>query len=67
MKKGGDGKGEGHVAKSNQKPGSNKSQSESSRNKSQSKLRRKKDIQCYKCEKKGHIKRECPKWKKGNK
>ena len=26
----------------------------------------KKDIQCYKCRKKGHIKREYPEWKKGN-
>ena len=50
----------------NQKCGRNKSQSELSRNKSRSKWRRTKDIQCYKCRKKGHIKRECPKWKKGN-
>ena len=38
-----------------------------SRNKSRSKKRRIKDIQCYKCGKKGHIKRECLEWKKGNK
>ena len=25
-----------------------------------------KDIQYYKCRKRGHIKREYPKWKKGN-
>ena len=34
--------------------------------KSRSKSRRKKDIQCYKCGKKGHIKQECPDKKKGN-
>ena len=62
----GSSQGEGLVAKGNQKRGRNKSQSESNRNKSRSKSRRRKDIQCYKYEKKGHIKRECPKWKKGN-
>ena len=48
--------GEGLVVKGNQKCGRNKSRSESSRNKSRSKLRRRKDIQCYKYGKKGHIK-----------
>ena len=27
---------------------------------------RRKDIKCYKCGKKGHIKRECLEWKKVN-
>ena len=36
-------------------------------NKSRSILRKMKDIQCYKRGKKnGHIKQECPEWKKGN-
>ena len=59
-KKAGDGSSQGEVpmAKGNQESGRNKSRSESSRNKSRSKSRRRKDIQCYKCRKKGHIKRE---------
>ena len=52
-KKAGDGssQGEAPMAKGNQESGRNKSRSESSR---------RKDIQCYKCRKKGHIKRELP-------
>ena len=52
----GSSKGEGLVAKGNQERGRNKSWSELSKNKSRSKSRRRKDIQCYKCGKKGHIK-----------
>ena len=52
----GSSQGEGPMAKGNQESGRNKSRSESSRNKSRSKSRRRKDIQCYKCRKKGHIK-----------
>ena len=62
----GSSQGKGLLAKGNQEHGRNKSRSESSRNKSRPKSRTMKDIQCYKCEKKGHIKRECPEWKKGN-
>ncbi|KAL6315051.1 hypothetical protein AAG906_030898 [Vitis piasezkii] len=57
--------GEGLVAKNNQECGRNKFRSESSNNKSQSKSRKRKDIQCYKCGKKGHMKRDCPEKKKG--
>ena len=49
----GSSQGEGLMAKGNQEYGRNKSQSESSRNKSRFKSRRMKDIQCYKCGKKG--------------
>ena len=56
--------GEGLVAKSNQERGRNKLQSESSNNKSRSKSKKRKDIQCYKCGKKGHMKQDCPKKKK---
>ena len=52
--------GEGLVARGNQEHERNKSRGESSRNKSRSKSRRMKDIQYYKCGKKGHIKQECP-------
>jgi hypothetical protein len=31
---------------------------------SRSKFRKRKDVNCYKCGKKGHIKRDCPNWKK---
>ena len=57
--------GEGLVAKSNQERGRNKLQSESSNNKSRSKSKKRKDIQCYKCGKKGHMKQDCPEKKKG--
>ena len=53
------------MAKSNQERGRNKFQSESSNNKSQSKPRKRNDIQCYKCWKKKHMKRDCPEKKKG--
>ena len=52
--------GEGLVAKSNQEHGINKFRSKLSNNKSQSKSRKKNDIQCYKCGKMGHMKRDCP-------
>ena len=53
------------MAKSNQEHGRNKFWSELSNNKSRSKSRKRKDIQCYKCGKKGHMKRDCPEKKKG--
>ena len=58
--------GEGLVVKGNQERGRNNTRNGSSGNKSRSKSRRRKDIQCYKCGKKGHMKRECPNRKKGN-
>ncbi|KAJ9682105.1 hypothetical protein PVL29_018140 [Vitis rotundifolia] len=48
--------GEGLVAKSNHEHGRDKFQSESSNNKSRSKSKKRKDIQCYKCGKRGHMK-----------
>ena len=53
------------MVKSNQERGRNKFRSESSNNKSRSKSKKRKDIQCYKCGKKGHMKRDCPEKKKG--
>ena len=53
------------MAKSNQEHGRNKFRSELSNDKSRSKSRKRKDIQCYKCGKKGHMKRDCPEKKKG--
>ena len=45
--------GEGLVVKNNQEHGRNKFRSESSNNKYRSKSRKRNDIQCYKCEKRG--------------
>ena len=56
--------GERLMVKSNQERGRNKFRSESSNNKSRSKSKKRKDIQCYKCGKKGHMKRDCPEKKK---
>ena len=56
--------GEGLMVKSNQEHGRSKFQSESSNNKSRSKSKKRKGIQCYKCGKNGHMKRDCPEKKK---
>ena len=47
---------EGLLAKGNQERGRNKFWNESSNNKSQYKSRKRKNIQCYKCGKMGHVK-----------
>jgi len=57
--------GEGLMVKDNQEYGRKKDRNHSSarghsRSKSKSKI-----VKCYKCQKKGHIKRDCPKWKRG--
>ena len=57
--------GEGLMVKDNQECGREKHRNHSfarghSRSKSKSKT-----VKCYKCQKKGHIKRDCPKWKRG--
>ena len=57
--------GEGLVVKGNQERGRSNTRNGSRENKSRSKSRRRKDIQCYKCGKKGHMKRECSDRKKG--
>ena len=57
--------GEGLMAKRNQERERNKFRSELSNNKSRSKSRKRKDIQCYKCWKKKHMKRDFPEKKKG--
>ena len=56
--------GEGLMVKSNQEHGRSKFRSELSNNKSRSKSKKRKDIQCYKCGKNGHMKRDCPEKKK---
>ncbi|KAG6675849.1 hypothetical protein I3842_15G125400 [Carya illinoinensis] len=58
--------GEGLVVKGNQERGRNKSRSRSSKNKARSKSRKRKDITCFKCRTKGHIKRDCLEKKNGN-
>ena len=57
--------GEGLVARSNQECERNKFRSESSNNKSRSKSRKRKDIQCYKGGKRGHMKRVVQRKRKG--
>ena len=52
------------MAKSNQECGRNEFRSESSNNKSRSKSRKRKNIQCYKCGKWQHMKRDCLEKKK---
>uniref|UniRef100_A0A2N9F9A0 CCHC-type domain-containing protein n=1 Tax=Fagus sylvatica TaxID=28930 RepID=A0A2N9F9A0_FAGSY len=55
--------GEGLVVKGYQDRGRKKDKDDKSargRSKSKSKI-----VKCYKCQKKGHIKRDCPKWNKG--
>ena len=44
--------------------GRNNNRGESKGKNSRSKSSRRKDINCYKCGKKGYIKRDCPDWKK---
>jgi hypothetical protein len=56
--------GEGLVVKGNHEHGRSNNKGDSKGKNSQSKSRKRKDIICYKCEKKGHIKRDCPDQKK---
>jgi hypothetical protein len=59
--------GEGLVVKGNYERGRSNNKGDSKGKNSRSKSKRRKDINCYKCEKKGHIKRDCPNRKKKNK
>jgi hypothetical protein len=56
--------GEGLVVKGNYEHGRSSNKGDSKGKNSRSKSRRRKDINCYKCRKKGHIKRDCPDRKK---
>jgi hypothetical protein len=56
--------GEGLVVKGNHERERSNNSSDSKGKNSRSKSKRRKDIICYKCEKKGHIKRDCPDRKK---
>jgi hypothetical protein len=56
--------GEGLIVKGNYERGRSSNNGDSKGNISRSKSRRRKDINCYKCGKKGHIKRDCPDRKK---
>jgi hypothetical protein len=51
--------GEGLVVKGNHERGRSNNRGDSKGKNSRSKSRRRKDINCYKCEKKGHMKRDC--------
>jgi hypothetical protein len=50
--------------KGNQECGRSSNKGVSKGKNSQSKSRKRKDVNCYKCGKKRHIKRDCPDWKK---
>ena len=52
------------LVKGNHKRGRSNNRGESKGKNSRSKSRRRKDINCFKCGKKGHMKRDCPDWKK---
>jgi hypothetical protein len=56
--------GEGLVVKGNHDRGRSNNRGASKGKNSRSKSRRRKDINCFKCGKKGHMKRDCPDWKK---
>jgi hypothetical protein len=56
--------GEGLVVKGNYECGRSNNKGDSKGKNSQSKSKRRKDINCYKCIKKWHIKQDCPDWKK---
>ena len=56
--------GKGLVVKGNYKRGRSNNRGDSKSKNSRLKFRRRKDINCYKCGKKGHIKRDCPNRKK---
>jgi hypothetical protein len=59
-------KGEGLVVKGNYERGRSSNNGDSKGKNYWSKSRRRKDINCYKCGKKGYIKWDCPDWKKKN-
>ena len=52
--------GEGLVVKGNYERERSSNKGDSKGKNSRSKFRRRKDINCYKCEKKGHMKWDCP-------
>jgi hypothetical protein len=52
------------VVKDNYERGRSNNNGDSKGKNSWSKSKRRKDINCFTCEKKGHIKRDCPDWKK---
>jgi hypothetical protein len=54
----------GLFVKGNYKCGRNSNKGGLNDKNPKSKSRRRKDINYYKCEKKGHMKRDCPDWKK---
>ena len=59
------GESEGFMVKGNQDCGRKKDRDHNSaRGHSRSKFKSK-TVKCYKCQKKGHIKRDCPEWKRG--
>ncbi|GFY85485.1 hypothetical protein Acr_04g0002230 [Actinidia rufa] len=57
--------GEGLVVNGNQDRGQSKGRGQSVTKNSRSQSRNRKNIKCFKCHEKGHMKKDCPKWKKG--
>jgi len=52
--------GEGLIVKGNQERGRSSNKGGSNARNSRSKSRKRKDVNCYKCRKKGHMKQDCP-------
>ena len=61
----GESSGEGLMVKGNQERGRKKYRDHSSSRGHSRPISKSKIVKCYKCQKKGHIKQDCPEWKKG--
>ena len=61
----GESSGEGLMVKGNQERGRKKDRDHSSSRGHSRPISKSKIVKCYKCQKKGHIKQDCPEWKRG--